>query len=282
MWQIELKNCAYTYQPGTINAHIALSEINLKIKRGELIAVIGAGGSGKSTLSLLMSGLYQPIEGEVLLEGQPIDPATVFRQIGIVFQYPEQQLFCQSVFDEVAFAARNFGIPEDVLPAKINKALTEVSLDPEIYSQRNPFELSGGQKKRVCIASVLAINPPIVIFDEPAAGLDARGKKWMQALIKQLNSEGKTVIWISHDMSEVAEIARRVIVLRQGRVIMDDETEAVFEQEELLAEAGLAIPRAAYLVHELKARGLPIPGQAVTVAEAFTEIANYLGGEDDV
>lgn len=282
MQQIEVKHCAYTYQPGSINEHAALHDIDLQIKRGELLAIIGPGGSGKSTLALLLAGLYQPGEGQIFVNNALLTSANAFRQVGMVFQYPEQQLFSQNVFDEVAFGVRNFGIPEDLVPAKVKKALNDVGLDPDIFCERNPFELSGGQQRRVCIASLLAVNPPIMIFDEPMAGLDAMGKKWMQELISWLNAEGKTVIWVSHDMSEVAELARRVIVLEKGTVIMDGEPEAIFEQEERLTAAGLAIPRAAYLVHELKSRGLPIPGRAVSVEEAVQEILDYLGGEEDV
>lgn len=280
MCQIAVKNCSYTYQPGTISSHQALYDINLEIKQGELLAIIGHGGSGKSTLALLLAGLFVPERGTVTIGDGHIPTEQLFREVGLVFQYPEHQLFAQNVFEEVAFGARNAGTAEDYLPVKVRQALETVGLDPDQYWYHSPFELSGGQKRRVCIASLLAIDPGIVILDEPTAGLDAAGKSWMKELISSLNQQGKTVIWISHDMSEVAELARRVIVLEQGRLILDGDTKSVFSCEQQLAAAGLEIPRAAQLVRDLKAQGLPIPGEAVTVVGAFAEIAAYLGGGD--
>lgn len=279
MRQIEIKNCSYTYQPGTINSHQALYDINLAVDAGELIAIIGHGGSGKSTLALLLAGLFVPGSGTVTIGDGNIPPEQLFREVGLVFQYPEHQLFAQNVFEEVAFGARNAGVAEDYLPIKVRQALETVGLDPDQYWYSSPFELSGGQKRRVCIASLLAIDPGIVILDEPTAGLDAVGKKWMKALISSLNQQGKTVIWISHDMSEVAELARRVIVLEQGRIILDGDTADIFSCEDQLAASGLEIPHAARLVRELKAKGVPIPGKAVTVAGAFNELIAYLGGD---
>ena len=281
MRQIEVKNCSYTYQPGTINSHQALYDVNLSIEAGELLAIIGHGGSGKSTLALLLAGLFVPDSGTVTVGEGKTPPEEMFRHVGLVFQYPEHQLFAQSIFDEVAFGARNAGVAEEQLPSQVRKALEEVGLDPQRYWKQSPFELSGGQKRRVCIASLLAIDPQIVILDEPTAGLDAAGKQWMRELIASLNREGKTVIWISHDMSEVAELAQRVVVLSKGRVLLDGDTQTVFSCEQELNSAGLEIPQAARLVRELKAKGLPLPGRAVTVSGAFQELISYLGGERD-
>lgn len=282
MRQIEVSNCSYIYQPGTINAHQALDQINIAIDAGELTAVIGHGGSGKSTLALLLAGLFAPSSGEIKIGDGRIPPEQLFRQVGLVFQYPEHQLFASSVFEEVAFGARNAGTAEDYLPVKVRQALETVGLDPDLYWHRSPFELSGGQKRRVCLASLLAIDPAIIILDEPTAGLDAAGRRWLKNLLRELHCQGKTVLWISHDMSEVAELAERVIVLERGRVIADGATASVFSCEEQLAAAGLEIPQSARLVRELKARGLAIPGEAVTVDGAFAEIAAYLGGDGSV
>jgi len=282
MCQIEMDHCAYTYQPCGINAYQALFDINIKIQQGELVAIIGHGGSGKSTLAFLLAGLFSPQDGSVRIDGSIAPDKDIFSQVSLVFQYPEQQLFAESVFEEIAFGARNFGVAEDRLPLRVRKALNAVGLDPELYWHRSPFTLSGGEKRRVCLGAMLAMDPHIVILDEPTAGLDEGGRRWIKELIASLNKEGKTVIWISHDMAEVAELARRVIVMEKGRTIMDGTPESVFACETRLREAGLDIPKAAALVYGLKNRGLEIPGHAITVETAFAEIRDYLEGRRHV
>ncbi len=273
--KIYLHNVDYIYQEGGPSETAALRGAELEIDSGELVAVIGHGGSGKSTLALLMSGLYKPTHGEVTVTGAP-DPARPFRSVGLVFQYPEQQLFGETVFEEVAFGARNQGTAEDYLPIKVREALEQVGLDADAMWYRSPFNLSGGQKRRVCLAGVLVMDPKLIILDEPTAGLDEGGRKWIAQLVRDLNAQGRTVVWITHNMTEAAEVARRVIVLNRGRIVLDGPPQQVFAAEEVLAEAHLTPPPAASLLRELQRRGWDIPAQAVTVDGACAEITGYL------
>jgi len=279
MRRLELKNCGYEYQPGTANARIALEGIDLSILSGELIAIVGKGGSGKSTLSLLLSGLYRPTCGQVLLDDAPSAHSSIFPGVSIVFQYPEQQLFASTVFEEIAFGARNFGVAEEKLPSLVHDALEQVGLDADAMWDRSPFTLSGGQKRRVCIASALVTSPDIIIFDEPSAGLDPNGRRWLISLMTKLNNEGCTVIWVSHDMAEVAELAKRVLLLSHGKLIMDASPADLFSADEVLAKAQMEPAPAAALVRKLKAAGANIPGKAVTDEEAYMEIAALLRGD---
>ncbi|MBR5429456.1 MAG: energy-coupling factor transporter ATPase [Firmicutes bacterium] len=273
--KLSLQHVDHIYQEGGVSETAALRDIDLEIDDGELVALIGHGGSGKSTLALLMSGLYQPSHGQVVISGAA-DPARPFRSVGLVFQYPEQQLFGENVFEEVAFGARNHGTAEDYLPVKVREALEQVGLDPDAMWYRSPFNLSGGQKRRVCLAGVLVMDPQLIILDEPTAGLDEGGRKWIAQLVRQLNAEGRTVVWITHNMTEAAEVARRVIVLNRGRIVLDGTPRQVFAAEEVLAEAHLTPPPAARLVRELRRRGWDIPAEAVTVDEACAEILDCL------
>lgn len=274
--RILLEQAGYTYQEGSVSAAVALRGVDFSVEQGEMLAVIGHGGSGKSTLALLLAGLITPTSGQLTICEEWKHNPELFRSVGLVFQYPEQQLFGESVFEEVAFGARNFGTPEDYLPIKVRQALTDVGLDADAFWHRSPFNLSGGQKRRVCIAGVLATNPRMLIFDEPTAGLDEGGRRWMLRLAQRLNDSGKTVVWITHNMGEAAELAQRVVVLNQGAILLDGPTEQVFDQEETLRQAHLEAPGAARLVRRLRRQGLELPGRAITVDQAFTEINDWL------
>ena len=276
---IEARQLCYTYQAGGLQAVEALREVDLEICKGEIVALIGHSGSGKSTLAQLLTGLITPSAGEVSVGGMShaaLPKGAVFRSVGLVFQYPEQQLFAETVAQEVAFGAKNFGMLEQKLPQVVEKALKEVGLPPQEFLSRSPFALSGGQKRRLCIASVLAMDTDILIFDEPTAGLDSEGAGWMLQLARRLQRQGKTIIWISHDMEEVAELAERIIVLHQGRVFKEGLPQTVFAAGEELLALGLDIPAAAKLVWRAKACGLHLPGKAITVTEACTELLAYL------
>ena len=274
--QIELRHVGYTYQMGTPGMHPALQDVTLTIKSGELIAMIGHGGSGKSTLSLILAGLYKPTSGTVETYDLAAERKDIFPSVGMVFQYPEHQLFAETVYEEVVFGARNFGVPQDYLPIRVRKSLTAVGLDPDAFWDRSPFLLSGGQQRRVCIAGALAVEPKMLILDEPTAGLDAGGRRWMLDLARRLHQEGRTILWVTHNMQEAAELAQRILVLNQGRLVLDGTPQQVFAQEELLQQAGLEIPQAARIVRTLRQRGIPLPGVAISVEQAATEIADYL------
>lgn len=281
--QIELTKASYSYQAGSPFAIEALHDIDLTIAAGELVAIIGHSGSGKSTLAQLLAGLILPTSGSVLIDGAKPAKGGVFRQVGLVFQYPEQQLFGETILEEVAFGAKNYGASEQELASIVDNALTEVDLSPQLFIERSPFSLSGGQKRRVAIASILAINPEIMILDEPTAGLDQRGRRWIIDLVKRLRErQGKTVIWISHNMEEVAELAQRIIVLSKGQKILDGDPHQVFAAEQQLLDSGLDIPQPAQLVRRLRKRGIPLPAQAITVGEASREISAWLGGDGNV
>lgn len=266
----------YIYEEGTITETPALHDIDLTIEQGELIAVIGHGGCGKSTLALLLTGLARPSSGklQIISEGQSGDK--LFSKVGMVFQYPEQQMFGATVFEEVAFGPRNFGVPEDYLPARVQQSLEAVGLDAEAMWERSPFALSGGQKRRVCIASVLASKPQMIILDEPTAGLDEASRRWLAELVQQLNEEGNTVVWITHSMEDAAQFAKRIVVLEQGRIILDGPPEQVFLQREQLQQTNLQPPFASRLVQALHEQGADIPARAVTVPVAVDEISAWL------
>ncbi len=281
--QIELTKASYSYQADSPFAVEALHDIDLTIDANELVAIIGHSGSGKSTLAQLLAGLILPTAGSVLIDGAKPSKGGVFRQVGLVFQYPEQQLFAETIFEEVAFGAKNYGASEQELAGIVESALTEVDLQPQQFMERSPFSLSGGQKRRVAIASILAINPQIMILDEPTAGLDQRGRRWIIDLVKRLwQQQGKTIIWISHNMEEVADIAQRIVVLSAGKKILDGDPHQVFAAEQQLFTSGLDLPQPAQLVRRLRQRGIPLSAQAITAQEAYQEIAAWLGGGGDV
>lgn len=276
--QLVLEHVDYTYQAGSVHQATALQDVSLSIGQGELVTVIGHGGSGKSTLALLLAGLYQPGQGRRLMQADDLAEDQLRRQIGIAFQYPEHQLFGETVFEEVAFGARNLGVPEDYLAIQVSQALERVGLAAEQFLQRSPFQLSGGQKRRVCLASVLVTGPSFLILDEPSSGLDERGRQWLTQLVRDLHEKGKTIIWITHDMEEAAEIANRIIVLNQGRIALDGTPEQVFAAEQVLQAANLELPPAAKLVRRLRQRGANLPGLAVTNAAACAEIIAWKAG----
>ena len=268
--RIELNKVNYAYADG----HQALKDVDLSINSGELVVLIGHSGSGKSTLSLLLAGLYEPSSGKICLEGG--SKQGNFSGVGLVFQYPEDQLFAETVYEEVSFGPKNLGVPEDCLPQMVRQALDAVGLDPERYWHQSPFLLSGGQQRRVCLASLLAMYPDVLVLDEPAAGLDQQGRRWVMDLVRDLHAKGHTIIWVTHDMTEAAELGERIIVLDQGRILLDGTPKEVFQQESLLQEVGLDIPSAAAVVRQLRNAGIMVPGEAITSAEAAVEISQWL------
>lgn len=274
--QIDIKNAIYTYgrspQP-------ALKSISLEADYGEFVALIGASGSGKSTLCRLILGLLSPSEGEVRINGAHKEEGQLFAGVGMVFQYPEQQLFAETVYEEVAFALKCHGVPEAKHREAVEEALLDVGLDHRSFCERNPFMLSGGEKRRVAIASVLVMQPQLLILDEPSAGVDLQGRRFITELAKRKNAEGVTVLWVTHNMEEAAELASRVVVLQNGSVLLNGTPEQVFNNRQ--AEAlGLELPPAARLIHLLKQADAPIEGRAVRFNAAIEEIAAWKqGGE---
>ena len=274
---MEMQHVSYVYETGTSYEQTALHDINLKIEDGQLIGIIGHTGSGKSTLIQLMNGLIRASSGQVLFHGKNIyDPDFKMKElrgkVGLVLQYPEYQLFETTVLRDAAFGPKNQGLSEEEAVKKAQDALMTVGLT-EQYWQMSPFELSGGQKRRAAIAGVLAMEPEVLILDEPTAGLDPRGRDELFAQIQKMHREKHmTVMLVSHSMEDVADYAQRIIVLDQGRILYDGTPREVFAHYKELEQAGLAAPQVTYLMHELQARGLPVNTDIITVEEAKKEI----------
>ncbi|ATW27142.1 energy-coupling factor transporter ATPase [Candidatus Formimonas warabiya] len=281
---IEIKDLSYIYLPGTPYEKTALKKINMHIGKGEFIGLIGHTGSGKSTLAQHLNGLLKPTQGSISIDGVSLwekkkPPADLCRKVGLVFQYPEHQLFAETVYEDVAFGPRNLDIPEAELPSLVRQSLEWVGLSYEEFKDRSPFALSGGQKRRVAMAGVLAMQSDVLVLDEPTAGLDPAGRKEMISLVKQLYQKyDRTVVWISHNMDEIARLVNRLIVMYRGKIYLDGAPREVFAREQELKNIGLDIPAAAAVVRRLKERGKPVPGRAITIDEAFQEISQWMGG----
>ncbi|MBQ3882499.1 MAG: energy-coupling factor transporter ATPase, partial [Bacteroidales bacterium] len=258
-----LNHISHIYSQGSADEVKALSDISLTISEGEFIAVIGHTGSGKSTLLQHMNGLLKPTSGEVLYNGEDVwakgtNKAVIRSKVGLVFQYPEYQLFETDVFTDVCFGPKNMGLSKLEVEARAYEALTTMGLDKERW-YASPFELSGGQKRRVAIAGVLAMKPEVLILDEPTAGLDPRGKTELLDLIKSLQvKEGLSVVLVSHSMDDVAAYADRVVVMDRGRIVMNDSVREVFSHKDELIEMGLGVPSVMTVMEELKAAGYPV------------------------
>lgn len=279
---IILDKVNFVYSADTAYEIQALKNINLKIEDGEFIGIIGHTGSGKSTLIQHLNGLTKATSGGIYYNGEDIydedyDLRSLRNKVGLVFQYPEHQLFETTVFDDVCFGPMNQGIGKDQVQLRAFAALKSVGLPEEIY-YHSPFDLSGGQKRRVAIAGVLAMKPEVLILDEPTAGLDPKGRDEILDQVAKLHEEqGITVILVSHSMEDVAKYVGRIIVMNQGEVMFDDTPKQVFGHYKELESVGLAAPQVTYLMHELHDAGIPVTTDATTVAEAKEEILKKLG-----
>ncbi|MGI6069467.1 MAG: energy-coupling factor transporter ATPase [Blautia sp.] len=274
---LELKHVTYTYSPGTVYEIHALEDVNLVIPDGQFIGMIGHTGSGKSTLIQHLNGLIRPTSGQVLYCGEDIwqekyDLKSLRSQVGLVFQYPEHQLFEVDVLSDVCFGPKNQGLSKEEALEEAKKALDSVGLGEEYYD-KSPFELSGGQKKRVAIAGVLAMNPKILILDEPTAGLDPRGRDEILDQIAMLHKErGISIVLVSHSMEDIAKYVERIIVMNRGKVAFDDTPKRVFAHYRELEAMGLSAPQITYIMQALKERGMEVDVTATTVEEAKESI----------
>ena len=281
LMSIELKNITYTYSPGTAYEIHALKDVNLEIPDGQFIGVIGHTGSGKSTLIQHLNALIRPTSGTVLYNGEDVweekyDRRNLRSQIGLVFQYPEHQLFESDVISDVCFGPMNQGMSREEAETEAKKALLQVGFKEKNFS-KSPFELSGGQKKRVAIAGVLAMNPKILILDEPTAGLDPKGRDEILDQISELHkARGITIILVSHSMEDVAKYVERLIVVNRGQIAFDDTPREVFSHYKELEAMGLAAPQITYIMHALKQKGLKVDPNATTVEEARDDILRAL------
>ena len=268
---------SYIYGSGTNLKTTALDEVSVKIDDGEFIGLIGHTGSGKTTFLQLLAGLIKPSSGTVYIDGEDIfdkhfNMHLIRSKVGIVFQYPEHQLFEETVFKDVCFGPKNLGLDQKEVELRSYEALKLVGLEDEMFYQ-SPFDLSGGQKKRVAIAGVLAMKPQVLILDEPTAGLDPAGKKEIFKLIEKLRKErDMTIILVSHSMEDVAEHADRLLVFDKGKLTFDGTPREVFAHHEELKESGLSIPQVTQAMIKLRECGIPVRTDAITIEEAVAEI----------
>lgn len=285
---IKVENLCYTYNPGTPFARTALEDINLEINDGEFVGIIGETGSGKSTLIQHFNGLLRPTRGRVLVDGvdiwqKDVRLKDIRQKVGLVFQYPEHQLFEETVFADVAFGPRNMGLDEDEIGMRVRRALEMVGLDFEAVKARSPFELSGGEMRRVAIAGVLAMEPSVLVLDEPVSGLDPRGRDELLEELTRLHGKFEyTVVLVSHSMEDVARLAKRLVVMHRGRVVADGPVREVFRMTDLLRETGLGVPQVTELMHELARRGKDVKTDVLTVEEAKVELLRLLRSEGRV
>ena len=274
---IETKNLTYTYGAGTPFSKTAIEDVNIAIKKGEFIGLIGHTGSGKSTLIQQLNGLLRPTSGTVLLNGKDIwekkkEIRKVRFQVGMVFQYPEYQLFEDTVIKDIGFGPRNMGLSQDEVNQRVMQAVDFVGLDHALL-EKSPFDLSGGEKRRAAIAGVIAMDPDVLILDEPTAGLDPQGRDHLLSQIKAYHKQRQnTVILVSHSMEDIARVADRVLVMNESKVFLFDETAKVFSHAKELEKIGLRVPQVTKIMMKLHENGYPVDPAVFTLEQAVKEI----------
>ena len=285
---IKAENVNYIYQQGMPFERQALYDVNIEIEDGSLVALIGHTGSGKSTLIQHFNALVKPTSGKIIINGIDVtapkaDLRLVRKTVGLVFQYPEHQLFEETVYKDTAFGPKNMGFSDEEIDKRVRESAALVGLK-EKHLTRSPFDLSGGQKRRVAIAGVLAMNPKVLILDEPTAGLDPKGRDEILATIKKLHEENKEmiIIFVSHSMEDVAKTAERVIVMNDGHVEMQGTVAEVFAQAEHLQKIGLNVPQVTLLTDKLRLAGYDLPEHIYTVKYAADAIKKLIGGGGNV
>ena len=274
---IEVRNLTHTYSAGSALQQTAIRDVNMVIEEGEFVAIVGHTGSGKSTLVQHLNGLLKPTSGQVLVDGEDmngegVNKRLIRQKVGLVFQYPEYQLFEETVAKDIAFGPKNQGLSEEEIDRRVRKAMARVQLDYDKYAERSPFELSGGQMRRVAIAGVLAMEPRYLILDEPAAGLDPKGRDRILGMVKALHEAGVTVVMVSHSMDDCARLATRMIVMSQGTVVASDTPRKLFAQRELMNSVHLGVPEAAKLCALLREKGVDLPEDLYTQEELHEHI----------
>ena len=279
---IKIENLTYVYMPKTPFEKKALDNVSLEIEDGEFLAVIGHTGSGKSTLIQHLNGLLKPASGKIYVDGTDItDKDTklvdIRKKVGLVFQYPEYQLFEETIAKDIAYGPSNLELNEDEILKRVKKSMEMVGLNYEEYKDISPFELSGGQKRRVAIAGVIAMEPKVLILDEPTAGLDPAGRDDILEQIKFLHEKyNMTIILVSHSMEDVGKLAEKIIVMNDGHIELKGKPKEVFREIDTLERIGLAVPQVTYLMRELKRKGFNVSEDIFTVEKAKSELLNIL------
>ena len=279
---IKIENLTHVYMPKTPFEKKALDDVNLVIEDGEFLALIGHTGSGKSTLIQHLNGLLEPSSGRILVDNIDITNketklTDIRKKIGLVFQYPEYQLFEETIEKDIAFGPNNLGLSEEEVSDRVKKSMEMVGLDYESYKDVSPFDLSGGQKRRVAIAGVIAMEPKVLILDEPTAGLDPKGRDDILDQIKTLHEKYKmTIVLVSHSMEDVGKLAERIIVMNKGKIALMGKPAEVFKEVETLENIGLAVPQVTYLMRALREKGFNVSDEVFTVEQGSKELLKVL------
>lgn len=280
--QIQVKNLTHIYSEGMPYESVALTDVSFEIAKGEFVGVIGHTGSGKSTLIQHLNGLLKPKSGTILIDGvditgKDVKMRDIRRQIGLVFQYPEYQLFEETVHKDVAFGPLNLGLTQEEADERVVEAIGLVGLNYDDIANRSPFELSGGQKRRVAIAGVIAMKPELLILDEPTAGLDPKAHADILEMIERIHEvRQNSIILVSHNMGDIARLADKVLVMDRGKLALSGTPAEVFREAELLESLGLGLPPSAYLMRELQRRGVPVSADVLTIEAAEEELYRIL------
>ena len=281
---IRTENLTYTYSQGTPFEKTAVKDVNIEIEEGELVGIIGHTGSGKSTLIQHLNGLIKPTSGKIFIDGVDIHDKDVKLRdvrfkVGLVFQYPEYQIFEETVYKDIAFGPTNMGLDDGEIDKRVRETAKLVGIDDSLLN-KSPFELSGGQKRRVAIAGVMAMRPKVLILDEPTAGLDPRGREMILGQIKHYHEEtGSTVLLVSHSMEDVARFAQKILVMNKGEVFCYDTPPAVFARADEIAAIGLSVPQITKVFSMLRSRGIDIRGDVYTIEFAMKTINEYLAAK---
>ncbi len=280
---IEVTDLTHVYNRGSTSESTALSSVSFRIEDGEFVGLIGPTGSGKSTLIQHLNGLLKPTSGTVKIDGADIwekgrGLRSLRQKVGLVFQYAEQQVFEETVWEDIAFGPRNLGLPDEEVRARVKTAAAMVGLDDDLL-ERSPFELSGGQLRRVAVAGVVSMEPKVLVLDEPAAGLDPKGRDDILSYVTDMHRSGMTVILVSHNMEDVARLCQRLLVLNKGRLVADGTPRSIFSKADFIAEVGLRAPDVVSLMEKLKSRGWHVRTDVVNAEEAFLEISRELGSK---
>ena len=279
---IKIENLTHVYMPKTPFEKKALDDVNLVIEDGEFLALIGHTGSGKSTLIQHLNGLLEPSSGRILVDDIDITNketklTDIRKKIGLVFQYPEYQLFEETIEKDIAFGPNNLGLSQEEVFNRVKKSMEMVGLDYETYKDVSPFDLSGGQKRRVAIAGVIAMEPKVLILDEPTAGLDPKGRDDILEQIKILHEKyNMTIVLVSHSMEDVGKLAERIVVMNKGKVALMGKPADIFKEVETLEEIGLAVPQVTYLMRALREKGFNVSDEVFTVEQGSKEILRML------